>query len=144
VIAVDTNILVYAHRQDSRWFNAARSTIASLAEGHAPWAVPWQCLHEFLGVVTHPKIFNPPSTVEQAIKQIGYWLDSRTLALLTETADYWGILQQLVAATQTRGPRIHDAHIAALCLANGVTALWTADRDFSQFQKLKAENPLVE
>ena len=53
MIAVDTNILVYAHRRDSEWHEKAYRLIQSLAEGSAPWAIPWPCLHEFLAVVTH-------------------------------------------------------------------------------------------
>jgi len=56
MIAVDTNILVYAHREDSQWHDAAYSRIVNLTEGRAPWAIPWPCIHEFLAIVTHPKI----------------------------------------------------------------------------------------
>jgi uncharacterized protein len=56
VIAVDTNILVYAHRQDSPFHKAAFRRVAELAEGPATWAIPWPCVHEFLAIVTHPRI----------------------------------------------------------------------------------------
>jgi predicted nucleic acid-binding protein len=52
VIAVDTNILVYAHREDSPFHDAAFRRVAELAEGQAVWAIPWPCLHEFLAIVT--------------------------------------------------------------------------------------------
>jgi predicted nucleic acid-binding protein len=61
VIAVDTNLLVYAHRKDSQWHAAAASVVRSLAEGSAPWAIAWPCLHEFLAIVTHPRIYAPPT-----------------------------------------------------------------------------------
>ncbi|HTG57884.1 MAG TPA: hypothetical protein VMG63_00510 [Terriglobia bacterium] len=54
MIAVDTNILVYSHREESLWHQAAFALIAELAEGRAAWAIPWPCLHEFLAIVTHP------------------------------------------------------------------------------------------
>ena len=47
VIALDTNLLVYAHRRDSVWHAKSHATIRELAEGRAPWAIPWPCLHEF-------------------------------------------------------------------------------------------------
>jgi len=48
-----------------------------------------------------------------------------------------------VTETKVAGPRIHDARIAAVCLAHGVTELWTADRDFSRFPALRTRNPCV-
>ena len=62
MIAVDTNLLVYAHREDSPWHDAAYGSIVELAEGRGPWAIPWPCLHEFLAIVTHPKIYAPPTS----------------------------------------------------------------------------------
>ncbi len=55
MIAVDTNIIVYAHREDSPWHQAAAARVAELAEGSAAWAVPWPCIAEFLAIVTHPR-----------------------------------------------------------------------------------------
>ena len=60
LIAVDTNLLVYAHREDSPWHDAAYRSLVGLAEGRTPWAIPWPCLHEFLAIVTHPRIYSPP------------------------------------------------------------------------------------
>ena len=67
MIAVDTNILVYAHREDSEWHAAAYAKLARLAEGGGGWAIPWPCVHEFLAIVTHPRIFSPPTPLPAAI-----------------------------------------------------------------------------
>jgi len=56
MIAVDTNLLVYAHREDAPWHDAAYARISELAEGRSAWGIPWSCLHEFLTIVTHPRI----------------------------------------------------------------------------------------
>jgi predicted nucleic acid-binding protein len=61
VIAVDTNLLVYAHREDSPWHRRANEVVTRLAQGRGAWAIPWPCLHEFLAIVTHPRIYDPPS-----------------------------------------------------------------------------------
>ena len=66
MIAVDTNLLVYAHRRDSPWFEPARKAVRSLVEGTATWSIPWPCLHEFLAITTHPKIYNPPTELPRA------------------------------------------------------------------------------
>lgn len=143
MIAVDTNILVYAHREESPWHQAAYTLIADLAEGRAAWAIPWPCLHEFLAIVTHPQIYSPPSPLETALAQVGAWLEAPTVVLLAETGGYWGELRAVLTAGRVVGPQVHDARVAALCNLHGVRELWTADRDFSRFPELKVRNPLV-
>jgi toxin-antitoxin system PIN domain toxin len=143
MIAVDSNVLVYAHREDSAWHDAAYTCILELAEGRAPWAIPWPCVHEFLAIVTHARIYAPPTPVEVALDQIQAWLESPSLVLLSETEGYWEHLQSHVRAGRVSGPQVHDARVAALCVQNGITELWTADRDFSRFPGLKVRNPLV-
>ncbi len=143
MIAVDTNILVYAHRRDSDWHEPAADLIMELAEGVNQWAVPWPGIHEFFAIVTHPKIYGPPSTVKQATAQVDAWLESASLVLLGESSAHWTTLKDLVAKGKVRGPLVHDARIAALCMDHGVTELLTADRDFSRFPTLSARNPLL-
>ena len=143
MVAVDTNILVYAHREDSNWHDAAAERIAELAEGRTPWALPWPCIHEFLAIVTHPRIYDPPTPLGPAIDQVEAWLESPSLVLLSESEAHWQQLKSLVEAGKVSGPQFHDARVAALCLQHGVTELWTADRDFGRFPELKHRNPLV-
>jgi toxin-antitoxin system PIN domain toxin len=143
VIAVDTNVLVYAHRRDSEWHTSAERVVRSLAEGDGAWAIPWPCLHEFLAIATHPAIYDPPTPVEQAVDQVGAWLEAPGLVLLSERAGYWERLRKLLASGRASGPRVHDARVAALCLAHGVRELWTADRDFGRFPELETRNPLT-
>ena len=143
MIAVDTNVLVHAHRRDSEFHERAANAVRTLAEGAASWAVPWPCVHEFLAVVTHPRIFDPPSTAEAALDQVDAWGESPTMVLIGETADHWSRLRRLVSAGRIAGPRVHDARIAALCEAHGVTELLSADRDFGRFPRLRVRNPLV-
>ncbi len=144
MIAVDTIILVYAHREDSPWHEKAYSRVTGLAEGRSPWAIPWPCLHEFAAIVTHPRVYTPPTPLAACIDQIEAWLESPSLVLLSEMENYWLRLRTLIQDGKIAGPKIHDARIAALCLHHGVKTLWTADRDFSAFARLKAVNPLIE
>ncbi len=143
MIAVDSNLLVYSHREDSPWHESAYARIAELAEGPAPWAIPWPCIHEFLAIVTHPRIYDPPTPLEKAISQVDAWMESPSLLLLSESEDYWQQLQSLIQSGKVCGPQVHDARIAALCSYHGVAELWTADRDFGRFPKLKVRNPLA-
>lgn len=142
MIAVDTNILVYAHRQDSPWHQRAAKTIITLAEGPNPWAIPWPCIHEFFSITTHPRIYAPPTPADRAIADLQTWFESPTLRLIGETDQYWEILRQILKKSAAAGPIVHDARIAAICRAHGITTLLSADRDFSRFE-MKVHNPLT-
>ena len=144
MIAVDTNIFVYAHREDSPWHAKAYDALQRLAEARQPWALPWSCLHEFLGIVTHQRIYEPPTPPEAAVDQVAAWIESPSAVLLTETHGYWDRLRELICEGQVTGPRLHDARIAALCLHHGAEVLWSADRDFTRFPALKTRNPLID
>ena len=143
MIAFDTNILLYAHRGDSPWHAPADACLASLAESHAAWAIPWPCVHEFLAITTHPRIFDPPTPVSDALEQIECWQEAPGLVLIGEVPGHWSHLRPLVERGRIQGGRIHDARIAALCLRHGVHELLTADRDFSRFPELATRNPLI-
>jgi toxin-antitoxin system PIN domain toxin len=143
MIAVDTNILVYAHREDAQWHDMASGRLTGLAEGRTPWAIPWPCLHEFLAIVTHPRIYAPPTPADTAIDQVDAWLESPSLTLLAESEGYWHDLQETLREGRIAGPQVHDARVAALCRLHGVRELWTVDRDFGRFPGLTARNPLV-
>lgn len=143
MIAVDTNILVYAHRADQGWNKAAHACLNELAAGQAAWAIPWPCLHEFIAVVTRAKIFDPPSTMKQAASQLDGWMSSPSFSLIGETPRHWATLQRIAASARIFGAAIHDARIAAICLDHGVHELWSVDRDFSKFPGLRVRNPLV-
>lgn len=143
MIAVDTNILVYAHRADSAWHAPAAAAVASLANGSVPWAIPWPCVHEFLAVVTHPRIFAPPTPLPRACDQVDAWLESPTVTLLGEESSYWDTFRSIALEAKVAGPLVHDGRVAALCVNHGVSELWSADRDFGRFAGLAVRNPLV-
>jgi toxin-antitoxin system PIN domain toxin len=143
VISVDTNLLVYAHRADASWHDAAAARVRELAEGRSPWAIPWPCLHEFLAIATHARIYDPPTPMAAALDQVDAWLESPSLVLLAEGADHWAQLRPLLESGRVSGARVHDARIAAICLAHGIRELWTVDRDFGRFAALVTRNPLA-
>jgi hypothetical protein len=140
VIAVDTNLLVYAHRPESPLHGRAAVALESL--GGSRWAIPWACVHEFVAVVTNPRIFATPTPAPTAFaaliaaQQVG-------AGFLSETHDHATRLEGLLVKSGATGPKVHDARIAAVCLSHGVSELWTADRDFGYFPELRTRNPLV-
>jgi len=93
--------------------------------------------------VTHPRIYDPPTPLADAIEQVNCWFESPTLCLLNEGIGYWKILGHLLETSLIKGPQVHDARIAVLFKQNGVTELWTADRDFNRFQDFATVNPLI-
>jgi hypothetical protein len=143
MIAVDTNLLIYAHREDASWHDAAAARIGELAQNRAPWAIPWPCVHEFLSIVTHPRIFAPPSPLEAALDQVEAWFEAPSLVLLAEPEGYWEGLRTALVEGRVAGPLVHDARVAMICRLHGVRELWTADRDFNRFPGLVVRNPLV-
>ena len=143
MIAVDTNILVYAHRRDSEWHERAYEALAELAEGSAPWGVAWPCFHEFLAIVTHPGIYKPATPLPKALEQVEIWLESPSIRILGELKGHWQELRNILSAGRIVGGAVHDARVAAICREHGVQEIWSADRDFSRVKGLTVRNPLV-
>lgn len=143
MIAVDTNLLIYAHREDAPFHDAADRCLAELVESGRDWAIPWPCVHEFLAIVTHPRIFVPPTPLADALEQVRCWIESPTLHLLGELDGYWPQLESILQSGRVEGPLVHDAHVVAICQQHRVSSFWTADRDFSRFPALVTENPLL-
>jgi len=143
VIAVDTNILIYAHRLEFAQHARALRALSLLAEGNELWAIPAVCLSEFLRVTTHPAILKPPSTIDQASRSVEALLASPSLRLLMPGDRHAALLLQLVRDHQITGNLVFDAQIVALCLEHGVRELLTEDRDFDRFPQL-APRPLSE
>ncbi len=142
MIAVDTNILIYAHRKDSPWHEMAFCQLKRLAEEGNLWSIPWPCIHEFLAISTHLKIFSPPSTLKQAIDQVDAWISSPSLKVIGEADNYWELLKKTLSDGKVVGPMVHDMRIASICLEHGISELWTADRDFSR-SRIRVVNPLL-
>ncbi len=141
--AVDSNILVYAHRLDSPWNGPAGRCLRELAEGAAAWTIPWPCVHEFVAIVTHPRIFRPPTSLEKALSDLEVWFESPSLRLIGEGAGYWTEFRRVAQQGLVAGPVAHDARIVAICREHGVRTLPSADRDFSRFSGIEVVNPLV-
>ncbi len=144
MIAVDTNILVYAHRKDSPHNGAAFRSMDKLVTGRDSWAIPWPCIHEFLAVVTNRKVFAVPTPVEAALVQLEVWLGSPNLHVLGETPAHWATLCDIVRTSAATGGLVHDARIVSLCREHRVRELWTADRDFGRFAGFVTFNPLLD
>ena len=136
--AVDTNVLIHFHREEMPKHAEAISLIRRLAEGDTPWGIPVFCIGEFLRVVTHHRIFNPPTTLERAVESIDAVLQSPSARVLLPGQRYWNLLQRAIRQAQVTGNLVFDAQIAALCNEHGVDTLISEDRDFTRFEGLNA------
>lgn len=142
MIAIDTNLLVYAHRPEMPFHERAREVLSGAVAGAEPVSVPWPCVHEFLAVVSNPRIFRDPTPVGVALDAVSRLLGSLDGGFLAEGEGYLGVLDRTARAAHLQGAVVHDARIAAICLYHGVRVLWSADRDFSRFPDLAVTNPL--
>jgi toxin-antitoxin system PIN domain toxin len=138
VIAIDTNILIYAHRAETSLHATSSRLLRELAEGDAVWGLPIFCLAEFVRVVTHLRVFNPPTELGVALQFLDQLLEAPTLRLLLPTESYPGLFREACESAAARGNLAFDAQIAAVCREHGVSELVTADRDFARFPALEA------
>lgn len=142
MIGLDTNILVYARRAEVPQHARALKLLRGLAEGDQPWALPWPCVYEFVRVVTHPKVFAPPSDLHVVLDDLESLLASPSLVLLGEGPAHGGHLRRALIEGNATANLVHDGHIAALVQEHGVTEFWTADHDFARFPGVRIRNPL--
>jgi uncharacterized protein len=142
VIAVDTNVLVHAHRPDSLEHQAALSALEGEWSARHAWGLPWPCVHEFLAIVTNSRVYRTPTPPTVALETVRSFLGVGA-RLLGESSTHLDVLDRLLTRGRATGSKVHDARIAAICLGHGVSELWTADRDFSRFPELRTHNPLV-
>jgi hypothetical protein len=142
VIAVDTNLLVYAHRPEMPFHDRARQVLTEAVAAPEPVCVPWPCVHEFLAVVSNPRIFRDPTPMDVALDAVRRLLASLSGGFLAEGGGYLDALERIARPAMLQGAIVHDARVAALCLFHGVRVLWSADRDFSRFPNLTVANPL--
>ncbi len=140
MIAVDTNILIYSHRGETELHGPAASRITALAQGVERWALPIFCVTEFMRVVTHRRVFNPPSTVAQATAFIQGIVAAPSCELVRPGPEF---LDHFIAAAlqgNAHGNLMFDAQIAALCGEHGIDTILTNDRDFARFQSVQARS----
>ena len=142
MIVVDTNVLVNAHRRESRHHQPAARLLQSLAEGETPWAIPWPACSEFLSVVTNSRFWRPDSIDrDRAWQQLAAWAKSPSVQLLSETEDFLVVLERFARHPRVNGRILHDAKIAAICVAHGAEVLLSCNRDFALFPELRTRDP---
>lgn len=140
MIAIDTNVLVYARRATAPQHLVALELLQRLATGSVPWALPFPCIAEFLRVVTH-RMFQPPIPVAEAWRNLHTVLASPSLQVLTPTERHVAVLREVMDDGGATGDMVFDAQITALCVEYGVREILTGDKDFRRFTGIRVTDP---
>jgi toxin-antitoxin system PIN domain toxin len=139
----DVNVLVYAHRADTQNHAAYRDWLEHVLNGQLAYGVSDLVLSGFLRVVTHPRVFNPPSSMEVALAFVEQVRNQPTAVQLRPGRRHWTIFTELCRTAGVKGNLVPDAFLAALAIETGSEWI-TTDRDFSRFPGLKWRHPLDE
>jgi toxin-antitoxin system PIN domain toxin len=141
LIAIDTNLLVYAHRASAPQHVPAKTAIERAAGQAAGWGIPLPCVFEFLSVVTHPSTPRP-STPEEAGAFIDALISSGGASLWSPGRGFWSRFAHLARELDVVGPRIFDLQIAVIAVENGAYELWSHDRRFVRIPGLEVVDPI--
>jgi toxin-antitoxin system PIN domain toxin len=142
VILVDTNLLVYAQVSSLPQHERARSWLDGKLNDVLGVGMAWPSLLGFVRIVSNPRIFENPISVQTAWDQVRNWMDLRPVFCPEPTQYHMEVLQALIPETG-KSDLVPDAHLAALAIGHGLV-LQTTDRDFARFRGLRWENPLEE
>jgi toxin-antitoxin system PIN domain toxin len=142
VILVDANLLLYAYDSSSDRHDLARRWLERVLSGEEAVRFGLLSLLAFLRISTNAAVFRRPLSPREAIALVTSWLDVPVAGVAEPTHRHWSVLEQLARAGQARGPLLMDAHLAALAIEHGAT-LYTTDRDFARFPKLRFADPLA-
>ena len=141
MILPDVNVLVYAHREDSPNHGAYREWLEAAINSDQAYGVADIVLSGFLRVVTHPRVFNPPSTIEQALAFVHNVRNQPNCVIIRPGPRHWTIFEELCRAANVKGNLVPDAYLAALAVESGSEWI-TTDRDYSRFPGLSWRHPL--
>ena len=141
MILVDANLLLYAYNASAEDHAKAKEWLEAVLSGAEPVALCWPVILAFLRITTNPRAFPHPLSRTEAAMIVSEWLDQPQTVLIGPGLNHWGILQRTLSEGKASGPLVSDAHLAALAVEHGAT-LYSTDRDFARFPKMKLENPL--
>lgn len=141
MILLDANLLIYAHVKDFAEHESANRWLDERLNGTDRVGLPWPSLLAFVRLVTNPRVFNAPESIEAAWNQVEAWLTLPSVWVPDPTSQHATILGQLMRQSVTRSALVPDAHLAALAIEHGLI-LCSTDGDFARFSGLRWQNPL--
>lgn len=141
MILLDVNVVVYAHREDAPRHAEFRGWLEQRLDSVHGCGVSELVLSGCLRVLTHPKVFAPPTPTDQATAYVGMLRDHPRMSVLAPGPRHWPIFLDLCREVDARGNLVADAYHAALAIEHGVEWV-TTDRDYARFPGLRWRHPL--
>jgi predicted nucleic acid-binding protein len=142
VIAIDTNLLIYAHRSGLAEHRAAKRALQKASEDPLGWGIPFPCVAEFWSVVTHAESAGGGSAPSKARDFLRALVLEAGAKVWTPSDGCWERVTSLAVDLGVRGPRIFDLQIALTAFDNGATEIWTHDRGFLTVAGMALRDPL--
>lgn len=141
MLLCDVNVLVYAHREDAVDHPLYRAWVEEAIAGPEPFGLADLVLSGFVRVVTHPAVFDPPSTLKQAWHFVDEIREQPNRVTLSPGRRHWDLFEELCRSAGAKGNVVPDAYLAALAIETGSTWV-TTDRGFARFKGLRWRHPL--
>jgi toxin-antitoxin system PIN domain toxin len=138
VLLPDLNVLIGAHRSDSPMHTRCRDWLRAVYAGDESFAICPPVLIGLVRILTHPRVFRPPDTHDQAFAFVGSLMTHPNALLLNPGRDHLALFEALCREADAHGDLVTDAYLAALAIETGAT-LVSADRDFARFPGLRRQ-----
>jgi hypothetical protein len=134
-------VLVYAHRADTAQNLEMRAWLEAQINADAAYGLCDLVVSGFLRVVTHPRVFEVPSSWADAIRFAEQLREQPNCVSLAAGPHHWEIFTRLCKVANAKGNLIADAYLAAIAIEHGCEWI-TTDHDFRRFPGLKWRHPL--
>ena len=141
MIVPDTNLLLYAYREEVPFHHPAREWWETLVNGSERIGIPWSVVSTFVRLITNRSAYANPATPSQAFDFVNEWLESPNVLVINPGAGHLGLFRRNLEVAGVGGNLVTDAHIAALAMEYQAE-VHTNDGDFARFPGLKWRNPL--
>ena len=141
MILLDVNVLVYAHREDAENHQLYRKWLETQLDSFEPCGISELVLSGCLRIITHPKVFTPPSSVAEGLRYVQQLRSHPNTRLVCPGASHWRIFTELCQNVEAKGNLVPDAYHAALAIESGCEWI-TTDRGFARFPRLRWRHPL--
>lgn len=142
MLALDVNVLIIAHREDQDGHTLMREWLKRVLAADEPFAIPEIVFSGFIRIVTNPRVYNPPSTMEQALGFCEQLRGRPNFVGLEPGPSHWAVFTRLCMLPGVRGPLVADAYLAAIAIESGCE--WAStDGDFARFPGLRWRHPLA-
>lgn len=142
MIAIDTNLLIYAHRSGTREHRPAQRAIETAASDPRGWGISLASVSEFWSIVTHPAANGQPATPRLAMSFLTSLVETGGMQIWSPGVDFAARLMQLAADLEISGVRIFDLQIGLTAFENGAAELWSHDAAFVRIPGLAIVDPL--